>query len=123
MHNLTAEGTHTYHVLAWNIEIGRTSYSSPGAGGHLRASEQIINEVAQGFRSLENAMAWFSSLEQVQQRAVLQEVVRYSMQAHATVNDAREGLLRSGVKSTMTSAVLIVQEPILEQMGAHDSRG
>jgi len=62
-------------------------------------------------------VTWFSSLEQVEQRAVLHEVVRYAMQARATVNDARDGLLRSGVKSTMTPAVLIVREPILEQMG------
>ncbi|WP_220451579.1 DUF5958 family protein [Streptomyces cadmiisoli] len=83
----------------------------------LRASERIINEFAQGLRSLEDAVAWFSSLEQVDQKAVLHEVVRYVIQAHATVNDAREGLLRSGVKPTMTPAVLIVREPILEQMG------
>ncbi|MGQ5609201.1 MULTISPECIES: DUF5958 family protein [Streptomyces] len=98
-------------------QAGRTLYLSHGAGEHLRASERIINEVAQGLRSLEDAVAWFSSLEQVEQRAVLHEVVRYSMQAHATVNDARDGLLRSGVKPTMTPAVLIVREPILEQMG------
>ncbi|WP_374206801.1 DUF5958 family protein [Streptomyces noursei] len=83
----------------------------------LRASERIINEFAQGLRSLEDSVAWFSSLEQVEQKSVLHEVVRYVMQAHATVNDAREGLLRSGVKSTMTPAVLIVREPILEKMG------
>ncbi|MEW2273532.1 DUF5958 family protein [Streptomyces griseofuscus] len=80
-------------------------------------SERIINEVAQGLRSLEESVTWFSSLEQVEQRAVLQEVVRYSMQAHATAEDGRDGLLRSGVKATMTPAVLIVREPILEQMG------
>ncbi|MET7474959.1 DUF5958 family protein [Streptomyces sp. NPDC005648] len=83
----------------------------------MRASERIINEVAQGIRSLGDAVAWFSSLEQVEQRAVLHEVVRYAMQAHATVDDAREGLARSGVKPTMTPAVLIVREPTLEQMG------
>ncbi|MEV0445944.1 DUF5958 family protein [Streptomyces spectabilis] len=83
----------------------------------MRASERIINEVAQGIRSLDDAVAWFSSLEQVEQKAVLHEVVRYVMQAHATVDDAREGLARSGVKPTMTPAVLIVREPILEQMG------
>ncbi|WP_425315097.1 DUF5958 family protein [Streptomyces purpureus] len=99
------------------IGIGRTWYSSPGAGEDLRASERVINEVAQGLRALDDAVAWFSSLEQAQQKAVLHEVVRYAMQAHATVNDAREGLLRSGVKPTMTPAVLIVREPILEQMG------
>ncbi|MGW1784041.1 DUF5958 family protein [Streptomyces sp. NPDC002143] len=86
-------------------------------GDHVRASERIINEVAQGLRSLEEAATWFSSLEQVEQRVVLQEVVRYSMQAHATTEDGRDGLLRSGVKATMTPAILIVREPILEQMG------
>ncbi|MFG3084893.1 DUF5958 family protein [Streptomyces parvulus] len=99
------------------IEIGRTWYSSPGTGEDLRASERVINEVAQGLRALDDAVAWFSSLEQAQQKAVLHEVVRYAMQAHATVNDACEGLPRSGVKPTMTPAVLIVREPILEQMG------
>ncbi|WP_369122987.1 DUF5958 family protein [Streptomyces viridochromogenes] len=103
-------------MRSWT-ETGRTLYLSLGAGEHLRASERIINEVAQGLRSLEGAVTWFSSLEQVEQREVLHEVVRYSMQAHATVNDGREGLPRSGVKSTMTPAVLIVREPILEQMG------
>ncbi|MFE0496420.1 DUF5958 family protein [Streptomyces albidoflavus] len=98
-------------------QAGRTLYLGPGAGEHLRSSERIINEVAQGLRSLEDAVAWFSSLEQVDQRAVLHEVARYAMQAHATVNDARDGLLRSRVKPTMTPAVLIVREPILEQMG------
>ncbi|MEU0042668.1 DUF5958 family protein [Streptomyces werraensis] len=83
----------------------------------MRASERVINEVAQGLRALDDAVAWFSSLEQAQQKAVLHEVVRYAMQAHATVNDAREGLPQSGVKPTMTPAVLIVREPILEQMG------
>ncbi|MFI8192150.1 DUF5958 family protein [Streptomyces sp. NPDC085946] len=103
-------------MQSW-IGIGRTWYLSPGAGEDLRASECIINEVAQGLRVLDDAVAWFSSLEQAQQKAVLHEVVRYAMQAHATVNDAREGLLRSGVKPTMTPAVLIIREPILEQMG------
>ncbi|WP_225987675.1 DUF5958 family protein [Streptomyces spectabilis] len=95
----------------------RTLYLSPGAGEDLQASERIINEVAQGIRSLDDAAAWFSSLEQVEQKAVLHEVVRYVMQAHATADDAREGLARSGVRPTMTPAVLIVREPILEQMG------
>ncbi|MFJ3027166.1 DUF5958 family protein [Streptomyces tendae] len=103
-------------MQSW-IGIGRTWYSSPGAGEDLRASERVINEVAQGLRALDDAVAWFTSLEQAQQKAVLHEVVRYAMQAHATVNDASEGLLRSGVKPTMTPAVLIVREPILEQMG------
>ncbi|SNR78899.1 hypothetical protein SAMN06264365_105475 [Actinoplanes regularis] len=39
------------------------------------------------------------------------------MQARATANDGREGLPHSGVKPTMTPAVLIVREPINEKMG------
>ncbi|WP_225882370.1 DUF5958 family protein [Streptomyces aureocirculatus] len=103
-------------MQSW-IGIGRSWCSGPGAGEDLRASERIINEVAQGLRTLDDTVAWFSSLEEAGQKAVLHEVVRYAMQAHATVNDAREGLLQAGVKPTMTPAVLIVREPILEQMG------
>ncbi|MFD8384813.1 DUF5958 family protein [Streptomyces sp. NPDC059679] len=83
----------------------------------LKASERMINEVAQGLRSTEAAVSWFASQAQAEQKAVLQEVARYSMQAHVTSEDARNGLAQSGVKPTMTPAVLIVREPILEQMG------
>ncbi|MFI5942251.1 DUF5958 family protein [Streptomyces uncialis] len=109
------------------IQVGQTmqnwtrvspmSYSSPGAGDQLKASERIINEVAQGLLGLEQGVSWFSSLEQVEQKAVLHEVVRHSMQAHATAEDGREGVLRSGVKPTANPAVLIVREPLLQQMG------
>jgi hypothetical protein len=92
-------------------------YSSPEVGDHMKESERVINEVAQGLRDMEEAVIWFDSLGQTEQRAVLQEVVRYSMQAHATAEDGRNGVAQSGVKPTMTPAVLIVREPILEQMG------
>ncbi|MFD8866185.1 DUF5958 family protein [Streptomyces sp. NPDC059590] len=98
-------------------EINRMLYSSPKAGDRMRESERMINEVAQGLRSMEAAVSWFGSLAQAEQKAVLQEVVRYSMQAHVTSEDGRNGLAQSGVKPTMTPAVLIVREPILEQMG------
>lgn len=83
----------------------------------LRSSERIINEVAQGTRSLDEAVDWFSSLQQGEQDSVLREIVLYSIQAHVTAEDGREGLARSGVKATMTPAVLILREPILQQMG------
>ncbi|MET9073775.1 DUF5958 family protein [Streptomyces yokosukanensis] len=59
----------------------------------MRTSERILNEVAQGLRSLEDAVAWFSSLEQVEQRAVLHEIVRCSMQAQSTVKMGVRGCL------------------------------
>ncbi|WP_406084478.1 DUF5958 family protein [Streptomyces virginiae] len=99
------------------IRVSPMSYSSPGVGDQLKASERIINEVAQGLLSWEEGVSWFSSLGQVEQKAVLHEVVRHSMQAHATAEDGREGVLRSGVKPTANPAVLIVREPLLQQMG------
>ncbi|GAA4339514.1 hypothetical protein GCM10023086_74560 [Streptomyces venetus] len=83
----------------------------------MKTSERIINEAAQGILGYDDAVDWFSALEPVGQRAVLHEVVRYSMQAHATTEDAQQGVTQSGVKPTMTPAVLIVRDPILEQMG------
>lgn len=83
----------------------------------MKTSERTINEAAQGILGYDEAVNWFSSLEPIEQRAVLQEVVRYSMQAHATAEDGRQGVTQSGVKTTVTPAVLIVREPTLEQMG------
>ncbi|MFE9776385.1 DUF5958 family protein [Streptomyces sp. NPDC005931] len=96
---------------------GPTSFSSREGDDQVRTSERIINEAAQGILGYEESVDWFSSLEPFEQRAVLQEVVRYSMQAHATAEDGREGVSQSGVKPTITPAVLIVRAPILEQMG------
>ncbi|MFH9735358.1 DUF5958 family protein [Streptomyces sp. NPDC017260] len=83
----------------------------------LRASERVINEVAQEVRTLEEGVEWFSGLVSEEQQSVLHEIALYLMQAHVTVNDGRKGLEKSGVKATMTPAVLIVREPILEQVG------
>ncbi|WP_326579059.1 DUF5958 family protein [Streptomyces sp. NBC_00481] len=82
----------------------------------MKESERIINEVAQGFIQLDEGVSWFSALEPAQQKSVLREVVSYSMQAHATVEDGREGVVRSGVKPTANPAVMIVREPLPDRM-------
>ncbi len=61
-------------------------------------------------------MKWFTSLEEADKKEVLREIGRYAMQAHITTQDGREGVAKSGVKPTMTPAVLIVREPILDRM-------
>ena len=68
-------------------------------------------------RSLDEAVDWFSSLDEAGKDSVLREIVLYLIQVHVTAQDGRDGLARSGVKATMTPAVLIVREPILEQVG------
>jgi hypothetical protein len=82
----------------------------------MKESERIINEIAQGLIRLDEGVRWFSALESAQQKAVLREVVNYSMQAHATVEDGREGVARSGVKPTANPAVMIVREPLPDRM-------
>lgn len=68
-------------------------------------------------RRLDEAVDWFSSLDEEDQDSVLREIVLYLIQVHVTAQDGRDGLASSGVKATMTPAVLIVREPILEQVG------
>ncbi|WP_392970594.1 DUF5958 family protein [Streptomyces sp. LN245] len=82
----------------------------------MKESERIVNEIAQGLSQLDEGASWFSTLEPAQQKAVLREVVSHSMQAHATVEDGREGVARSGVKPTANPAVMIVREPLPDRM-------
>ncbi|WP_443072923.1 DUF5958 family protein [Streptomyces sp. S465] len=44
---------------------------------------------------MDEAVNWFPSLDRDTQRAVLQEVVRYAMQAQVTAEDGRNGLAGS----------------------------
>lgn len=82
----------------------------------MKPSGRIINELAQGLLPLDEGVTWFASLEETDRKEVLHEISCYALQAHITTEDGREGVARSGVKPTMTPAVLIVREPILERM-------
>ncbi|MEU6105808.1 DUF5958 family protein, partial [Streptomyces flaveolus] len=66
---------------------------------------------AQGLRTLDAGVVWFSGLSPARQREVLQEVADYAMQAHVTAADGRAGVARSGVKSTATPSVMICMDP------------
>ncbi|WP_051757216.1 DUF5958 family protein [Kitasatospora purpeofusca] len=79
--------------------------------GTRRATEQIVNEVAQGLRTLEDGTAWFSLLSPAERKAVLQEVAGYAMQAHLTAADGSAGVARSGVKPTANASVMIRMDP------------
>ncbi|MGW7073051.1 DUF5958 family protein [Streptomyces sp. NPDC054855] len=76
-----------------------------------RETEQITNEVAQELRTLDEATSWFAALSPAGQQAVLQEVAGYTMQAHITAADGREGVTRSGVKPTANPSVMICMNP------------
>ncbi|MFI8103811.1 DUF5958 family protein [Streptomyces sp. NPDC086023] len=83
-----------------------------GDGGGVRqATEVVVNGVAQGLRSLDDAVAWFSGLSPAHRETVLRDVAGYAMQAHITPADGREGVLRSGVKPTANPAVMVCLDP------------
>ncbi|MYW46257.1 DUF5958 family protein [Streptomyces sp. SID161] len=76
-----------------------------------REGERIVNEIAQGLRSLEDGVAWFSGLVPARRQAVLLQVTGYAMQAHITAADGRAGVARSGVKPTANPSVMICMDP------------
>ncbi|MQY10233.1 hypothetical protein SRB5_03400 [Streptomyces sp. RB5] len=76
-----------------------------------RTTELVVNEVAQGLRSLDDGVAWFSGLAPEQRREALQEVAGYAMQAHITAADGRAGVARAAVKPTVNPAVMICMDP------------
>ncbi|UUY46138.1 DUF5958 family protein [Streptomyces yangpuensis] len=76
-----------------------------------REAERVVNEVAQGLRTLDDGTAWFSALSPVGRETVLREVAGYAMQAHITAADGREGVARSGVKPRANPSVMICMDP------------
>lgn len=56
-----------------------------------RETERVVNEIAQGLRTLDAGAGWFSVLAPTRQQEVLQEVAGYAMQAHITAADGRTG--------------------------------
>ncbi|KJY24758.1 hypothetical protein VR45_40530 [Streptomyces sp. NRRL S-495] len=79
--------------------------------GSRDSAGRVVNEVAQGLRTLEDGAAWFSLLSEVERRAVLREVAGYAMQAHITAADGSAGVARSSVKPTANACVMICMDP------------
>jgi hypothetical protein len=74
-------------------------------------TERVVNEVAQGCRTLDDGAAWFSGLSPVGRQAVLHEVGGYAVQAHITAADGSAGVAQSGVKPTANPSVMICMDP------------
>lgn len=76
-----------------------------------RETERVVNEIAQGRRTLDAGVGWFSGLALTRRPEVLREVAGYAMQAHITAADGRAEVARSGVKPTANSSVMICMDP------------
>ncbi|MEU5324477.1 DUF5958 family protein [Streptomyces sp. NPDC021056] len=88
-----------------------TETSSDDGRTFRRETERVVNEIAQGLRTLDAGVGWFSGLGPTRQQDVLQEAAGYAMQAHITAADGRAGVVRSGVKPTANPAVMICMDP------------
>ncbi|MEU6807049.1 DUF5958 family protein [Streptomyces neyagawaensis] len=88
-----------------------TEPSSDDGRAFRRETERVVNEIAQGLRTLDDGVGWFSDLVPTRQQEVLQEVAGYAMQAHITAADGRAGVARSGVKPTANPSVMICMDP------------
>lgn len=80
-------------------------------GRARRETERVVNEIAQGRRTLDAGATWFSDLAPTRRQMVLQDVAGYAMQAHITAADGRAGVERSGVKPTASPSVMICMDP------------
>ncbi|WP_327188006.1 DUF5958 family protein [Streptomyces sp. NBC_01334] len=88
-----------------------TEPSSDDGRAFRRETERVVNEIAQGVRTLDAGVSWFSGLASTRQQEVLQEVAGYAMQARITTADGRAGVARSGVKPTANPSVMICMDP------------
>ena len=69
--------------------------------------EVVINELAQGLRSMAEGMAWFARCPEPEQRLAVRELGFFCIQARATEEDVQEAIARSGIRPTYTPAVML----------------
>ncbi|MCX5166587.1 DUF5958 family protein [Streptomyces antibioticus] len=95
---------------SWNHQA-MTETSRDDGHTFRREIERVVNEIAQGLRTLDDGSGWFSGLAPTRRQEVLQEVAGYAMQAHITSADGRAGVAKSGVKPTANPSVMICMDP------------
>ncbi|MEU8760158.1 DUF5958 family protein [Streptomyces sp. NPDC048659] len=99
-------------VELWKYRAMIEKRHADGDGRDIRReTERVVNEVAQGLRTLDSGVGWFSGFDVAWQAEILCEVGGYAMQAHITAEDGRAGVARSGVKITANPSVMICMDP------------
>ncbi|MFF9395962.1 DUF5958 family protein [Streptomyces griseoluteus] len=69
----------------------------------------ILNELAQGLKSVDEGVEWFKGLSEGEQRRALHALVLFCGQARAREEDAPESIARSGIRPTHTPAVMLTK--------------
>ena len=73
----------------------------------------ILNRLAQGVDPLEGGVAWFNGLSVDDRRATLRKLRVFVLQARPTIDDAELAVARSGLRPTVTPAVLLVRPNLI----------
>ncbi|MET7994791.1 DUF5958 family protein [Amycolatopsis sp. NPDC005232] len=77
---------------------------------------ELLNELAQGLRPLDEGVALFESLDQHGRRTALSRLQEYCSQARATADDVAEAATRVGLKPGNTAVVVALAGRIPEPM-------
>jgi uncharacterized protein DUF5958 len=77
----------------------------------------VLNRLAQSIDPLEEGVAWFNELSEDGRREVLHKLRVFASQAHPTGADAELAISRSGIRPTVTPAVLLARPNLAEALG------
>ncbi|MFJ2650225.1 DUF5958 family protein [Streptomyces sp. NPDC087420] len=76
----------------------------------------MLNELAQGLRSMSQGIEWFEALGPAEQSETLRYLSHHCAQARAVTEDGPESIRRAGLRPTHTPAVLITHGRIDQQL-------
>ncbi|NUK51981.1 hypothetical protein HRW14_17230 [Streptomyces lunaelactis] len=82
----------------------------------MHESAVILNELAQGLRSMGEGVAWFESLDVEGQSSALRLLAQFCVQARAVSEDGPESIRRAGIRPRHTPAVLLGRGSINAQL-------
>lgn len=82
----------------------------------MKEDEIILNGLSQSRRQLADGISWFSGLPVEERRLAIRKLSAFILQAHATPEEVDKSIRLSGVKATMTPAVLLARGPLSEAL-------
>ena len=76
----------------------------------------FLNRLAQGVDSMGDGIDWFNKLAIDDRREVLHELAVFVLQAHPTSDEAELAVARSGIRRTVTPAILLVKSNLKDAL-------
>jgi hypothetical protein len=76
----------------------------------------LVNKMAQGLLARRDGISWFAARTEDENRTLLRELSILILEAGATSEDVPASIQRSGIKATVTPAVLLSRQPLRGQL-------